>query len=287
MERLRKNAKLYTLGLLFITNLFIWHAVVTEESRTKLTTAFLDVGQGDSIFIEAPNGNQILIDGGPGKSTLREIGKLMPYYDRSIDMLIVTNPDKDHFAGFIDVLRRYHVEGVLLPGTISNTAAYGEFEKIIKEKGVKKALARRGMNIDLGDGVSLSILFPDRDVSNWKTNDGSVVTRLSYGEKSFLFMGDSTVKTEGIIIFKNSAGLKSDVLKLGHHGSRTSTSAALLGYANPSYAIISAGRNNSYGHPHKEVLALLEKFKIPHLITYEEGTIVFETDGEQLNRQSF
>ena len=119
------------------------------------------------------------------------------------------------------------------------------------------------MNIDLGDGVSLSILFPDRDVSNWKTNDGSVVTRLSYGEKSFLFMGDSTVKTEGIIIFKNSAGLKSDVLKLGHHGSRTSTSAALLGYANPVIRDYFSGRNNSYDHPHKEVLALLEKFKSP------------------------
>jgi len=283
-EHFYKNIRLYTLGLLLVADIFIMHALITEESRTKLTVAFLNVGQGDSIFIEAPNGNQILVDGGPGKSVLRELGKVLPYYDRSIDVLVVTNPDSDHYAGFIDILKRYQVTEIFEPGTVSKTATYDELEKNISEKNVKKILARRGTTVDLGSGVKLLILFPDRNVSGWKTNDGSMVAKLIYGNTSVLLMGDATKKTEDVVVSEEGKKLKSDILKVGHHGSKTSTSAALLGYEKPDFAVISAGKNNKYGHPNKETTDILEKFKIPSLITFKEGTIVFKSDGETIER---
>ena len=284
MQTFRRHAILYFVAILFAANFFIWYAV-SAEGRGILTVAFLDVGQGDAIFIESPTGKQIILDGGPDGSVLSRIGTLMPFYDRSIDMLIVSNPDKDHFAGFIDVLKNYQVENIIEPGTIPNTEIYKIFKEFVKKEGAKETLARRGMVIDLGGGAYLQILFPDRDVSGLSTNDGSIIAKLAYGNTSFLLEGDAPQNIEKYLVSLDGKNLDVDVLKLGHHGSKTSSGDALLSVASPEYAIISAGLHNKYGHPHKEVLDRLAKYNIPALGTYEDGTIIFESDGERLWRK--
>ena len=284
MENIKKHVAPYFIGILFAANFFIWYAVSAEE-RGILTVAFLDVGQGDAIFIESPTGKQILLDGGPDGSILSGIGALLPFYDRSIDMLIVSNPDKDHFAGFIDVLKNYQVGNIMEPGTIPNTEIYKIFKEFIREEGATSVLARRGMNIDLGGGVYLQILFPDRDVSGLSTNDGSIIAKLIYGDISFLLPGDTTQNIEKYLVGLDGSNLDVDVLKLAHHGSKTSSSEPLLAVTTSEYAVISAGVKNRYGHPHREVLERLAKYNIPALGTYKEGTIIFESDGEQLRRK--
>lgn len=284
MEFFRKHILLFFVGILFAANFFIWYAV-SAERYGELTVAFLDVGQGDAIFIESPTGKQILLDGGPDGSVLSRIGALMPFYDRSIDMLIVSNPDKDHFAGFIDVLKNYQVGEIMEPGTVSQTAIYRVFKDTAEEKKVKDITARRGMVIDLGGGAHLNILFPDRDASGLSINEGSIIAELVYGNTSFLLEGDAPQNIENYLVSLDGKNLDVDVLKLGHHGSKTSSGDALLAVSSPEYAVISAGLHNKYGHPHKEVLERLAKYNIPALGTYKDGTIVFESNGERLWRK--
>ena len=282
MQKFRDRVLQYILSLLFIVTLLVWYATAAEDRDGKLTVAFLNVGQGDAIFIESPSGNQVVFDGGPDSSLLRELGKVMPFYDRSLDLLVVTNPDKDHFAGFLGALRAYRVGAVLEPGTVGASAEYVALAELINQKEVPHLLARRGQRIDIGGGAFIEILFPDRDVSGISTNNGSIVAKLVYGNTSVLLTGDTTEAVENYLTSLDGKSLDVDVLKVGHHGSRTSTGTALLGFASPAMAVISAGKDNSYGHPHPEVLARLEQFEVETLGTYERGTISMESDGETI-----
>ena len=278
----RKKVQWIIVALFLVANIFIWSVVVRADRAGVLTVAFLDVGQGDSIYIEAPNGSQVLIDGGPGASTLRALGNVMPFYDRSLDFIIATHPDQDHVGGLPAVLERMRVGGVMTSENTADTGAYGTFEKIIQTKNIRRILARRGEKIILDQGVVLEILFPDRSTLGWETNTGSIVARLTYGGESFLFTGDSPSSIEHYLVGKDGAHLKTNVLKLGHHGSRTSSSREYLSVVDPEYAIISAGQDNKYGHPNKDVMLLLEELKIPTLSTIDKGTVIFKTDGTSL-----
>ncbi len=283
-ESARKYYPLFVLIVLILVDIFVWLTVFREERGNELKVAFLDVGQGDAIFIEAPNGNQLLVDGGRGAQVLSSLGAVMAPYDRTIDAILATHPDADHIGGLPSVLERYKVDNIFVSGAKSDTAIYKALEKKIGESGAREVTARRGMRVHLSRDVYLDILFPDLDVSKFKeTNEASIVGRLVYKNKSFLLTGDSPIKIEQYLISLDNKNLKSNVLKLGHHGSRTSTGETYLGFVSPEYSIISAGCKNSYGHPHKEVLVLLEKFKIPKFSTCDSGTIIFETDGEELN----
>lgn len=282
--KFKKYFHLYFLGGLIFLNFFVWYAILAEDRGGILTVSIFDIGQGDAIFIEAPNGNQILIDGGPDNKILRRLGETLPFYDRSIDTLIVSNPDKDHIAGLIDVLRRYKIDKVIEPGTVSETAVYDELKNEIEKEKADKILARRGKRLVLDgkNGVFIDILFPDRDVPGVSTNDGSIVARLIYGGTAFLLTGDSPKTVENYLVSLDGAKLRSNVLKVGHHGSKTSTGEALLGYVLPEYAVISSGKNNKYGHPHKETTNSLQKFNIPYFNTATVGTIVFQSDGNKV-----
>jgi len=263
----------------------LWYVAIRENRDGILTISFLNIGQGDAIFIESPTGMQVVIDGGPNKAIMKEITSIMPWYDRHIDMIMVTNPDKDHYEGFIPLFSRYTIGVEVEPGTVSQTEMYRTLKNIIQTKKVASIVARRGQIIDIGGGAYIQILFPDRDVSGLSTNNGSIVAKLVYGQTSVLLTGDSPIAIEEYLISQDKTILDSDILKVGHHGSRTSTSGAFVQAISPAYAVISAGKDNSYGHPHKEVLDILAKKKVPVLGTYDLGRITFVSDGKRLVRK--
>lgn len=285
MKYFKKYLPHILIFLLFVIAISILFFAYYRSGDSLLKVVFLDVDQGDAIYIEAPNGKQMLIDGGSGIGILPSLIKVMPPFDKSIDMVIVTNPDQDHIGGLVEVLKDYKVEIIIEPGTESNTLIYQNLEKEILKNKIPKKIGKSGMQIVLDDkqNIYFNILFPDKDVSSWERNDGSIVGKLVYKNKSFLLMGDATKYTENLIMWnENPKNLKSNVIKLGHHGSDTSSSLLWLETVNPDIAIISAGKNNRYDHPHKSVLDNLTLLNIPYFTTYEKGNIVLKTNGEDL-----
>jgi competence protein ComEC len=228
-----------------------------------------------------------VVDGAPDDRLLSELGAVMPYFDRTIDGIMVTNPDSDHYRGFIDMLSRYKVGEEFEPGTVSDTPTYALLEKTLKEKSVPQIIARKGMKIilDQKEGVYIEILFPDRDVRGWTTNDGSIVAKLVYGSTSAMLQGDSTKKIEKYLLATDKADLPAQILKLGHHGSKTSTSPEYVAAVNPEYAIASIGINNRYGFPHPETIATLKDARVPFLHTDVDGRITFVSNGKSWERK--
>ena len=279
---IKKNFKYLFLLALFSGAVLVWYAVFAE-SRSGLVVAFLDVGQGDAIFIQAENGNQVLLDGGPNKAALRQLPKLMPFYDRSIDMLISSHPDADHLSGLVEVLKRYDVGAIVEPGTGKNTPEYLEWKNLSENKKLVVFYGRRGMRINLDKNLYLEILLPAISAENLDVHTGMLVAKLVYGKTSYLLTGDMEKSLENYLVFIEGKKLKTDVLKVGHHGSRNSTSESLLGFSSSKYAIISVGKDNSYGHPHKETSDLLSRFGISVFRTDESGTIKIKSDGENMS----
>jgi competence protein ComEC len=277
---IREYFRWYFLLLLIVTATVLLYVVLLPKKEGVLTFAVLDVGQGDALYIESPTGTQVVVDGGPGNNLLKELPKVMPFYDRSVDMIVVTNPDSDHYEGFIKFLDKYRVGNILEPGTTNAYPAYGVFQKKIEQRNIKKTLARRGQEIDLGGGAYLQILFPDRNVAEVSPNTGSIVMKLVYGETSVLLQGDSISNIEQYLLELDGDYLKSDILKVGHHGSRTSSVLEYVAKVSPKWAVISSGRENSYGHPHKETIETMKKLNIPAYGTCNNGTIIFESDGK-------
>lgn len=281
MRHLRENLRWYVLGILFIGTALIWYVVLGGSVTNKLEVAVLDIGQGDAIFIKAPGGNEVLVDGGPGRIVLSALAKEMPFYDRSIDLLVITNPDKDHIAGFVDVMKNMKVGAMLLPGTLTDTEIYKTVLSTAKQYGVRIILGRRGEKIRLGGGAYIEVLFPDRDVSGLATNTGSLIAKLVFGKTAMLLTGDSPAEVEDYLVKLDGKNLQSDILKVAHHGSKYSVSQMFYGVVNPQLAAISVGAGNTYGHPNKETLDALEQFKIKILRTDQVGTIRFVSDGEK------
>jgi len=279
-SHIKRYTRWYVLSVLIFISITLWVVVLSYGKDNTLTFATLNIGQGDALFIESPTGIQVVIDGGPNRAIMKELSAVMPWYDRHIDMLVVTNPDRDHFEGFIPLLDKYKVDVVLVSGTEKESEVYKVFENKLKEKKIPEKVARRGQVVDLGGGSFLQILFPDRDTSKLSPNDGSIVMKLVYGKTSVMLQGDSTSKIEEYLVTLDKGELKSDILKTGHHGSRTSTSQVYVEAVEPGWAIISAGEDNSYGHPHQEVVDNLNKHKVKIIGTYDIGRIVFESDGE-------
>ncbi|MCX6754489.1 MAG: MBL fold metallo-hydrolase [Candidatus Nomurabacteria bacterium] len=284
-----KYLKKYLPYILIIILLSVGFALLFNSFQNHdnkyLKVVFLDVGQGDAIYIEAPNGKQVLVDGGPDSKLLSSLSKVMPFADRSIDMIIATHGDMDHIGGFPLLLDSYKVASIIENGNISNTKIFSSLEnKIIKNK-INKIIAHRGMHIILDEknNIYIDILYPDRDISKLESNDGSIVGKLVYGNNSFMLTGDASLYVENLIEWNESdATIHSDVLKLGHHGAKTASSILWLEKVNPKVAIVSAGKNNKYGHPSEETLNRLSSLKIPFMNTSEIGNILFKSDGVNL-----
>ncbi len=285
---MRKSVQVKGMALLvlLVLTFCIWYAAIREDAGGLLTISFLDVGQGDSIFIQAPSGRQVLVDGGKGTAVLRQLSKQIPWYDKMIDVVVGTHPDQDHIGGLVEVLRRYRVALIVKSSVLDTEGAdFKAFEKAIAEEmGAEVLEARRGTIINLGDGAYIEILFPDRNVSAVETNTGSIVTRLVYGDTAFMLTGDSPNEIENYLVTFDSTKLKSNILKAGHHGSKTSSSALFLGYVNPEYGIYSRGCDNSYGHPAQQTIDMFARFEIPTLDTCKDGTITFVSDGQTVRR---
>ncbi|MBI5644608.1 MBL fold metallo-hydrolase [Candidatus Kaiserbacteria bacterium] len=284
---MRKSTKITgtTLLALLVVIIIIACATWAEDRRGLLTVSFLNVGQGDAIFIDSPSGRQVLIDGGPDASVLRELSRTMPWYDRSIDVMIGTHPDLDHIGGLMDVLDRYRIGTIIQSSVLGSTPAWKTFEKEIEAEKAQVLIAGRGQVIDLGRGAYIEILFPDRTVPRIETNVGCVVARVVYGETSFMLPCDTTDEIEKYLVRLDGPKLKSDVLKAAHHGSKTSSSPIFVGLVDPAYAIFSRGCNNSYGHPHQQTIETFARLGIPTLDTCTEGTIIFISDGERIVRK--
>jgi competence protein ComEC len=265
----------------------IWLALIPRWPDGKLHVTFLDVGEGDAIFVQTPKGRKFLIDGGPSPTILASaLSRRMPFWD-CIDLVILTHADEDHIAGLIPVLERYRVAQVLDSGSYKLTSLKSRrWLELIEEKRVLNQLARAEMQIKTADGVDLSILHPGPELMrymNAEVNNNSVVTRLVMGQISFLLPGDIEKEAEAILIASEQE-LTSTVLKAPHHGSNTSSSAAFLRAVDPKLAIISVGADNEFGHPSPKVLERLERVVgEEHVLrTDENGTIEVVTDGERI-----
>lgn len=284
-EKIHPYWRLGVISLLLFCVVLVFYVAFRSGERS-LRVVFLDVDQGDAIFIESPTGNQIIFDGGPGSALVSQISKQMDLFDRSIDMIVITNPDKDHFEGFIPLLSRYSVEAVLEPGVkADNNPIYRELQAMIAVKDIPVVTARTGQKILLGGGAYIDIIFPDRDVALVSHNEGSIIARLVYGQTSVLLTGDTTKNIENYVIESYKDYLDSDILKVAHHGSDTSTSDAFVKVVSPDIAVVSAGKGNSYGHPRQETLDTLSKNKVKTFVTMDEGTIIFESDGKTFKRK--
>lgn len=234
----------------------------------------MDVGQGDATLISYLGKYQVLIDGGPsGKRLLQELGKQMPTMDKKIEIVILTHPDFDHLAGLIDVARSYEIGIFLDNGQKADTEIFKELENVLAKEEIKKNLLFEGSRISIGRYLNFEIFNPDEISGNKKNrNENSIVLKMVFGNNTFLFTGDATSKVEGDMINK-LIDLDVDWLKIGHHGSKHSSSQEFLEKTSPRFAIISVGAKNGYKHPATEVIERIKKQKITLFRTDKLGTI--------------
>jgi competence protein ComEC len=250
---------------------------------TPFTVTFFDVGEGESALVQTPSGQNILIDGGPSAAVLQKLGGALPWTKRNIDLIILSHPHADHITGVIKVLERYKVRQVLTTDVLHTTPEYIAFLKLIKDKKIPLAIARTGQNIKLASGVSVDILWPPISYAGQQVDDlnsTSIVNKINFGETSVLFTGDTPIVNEQALI-TTSTNLRSQILKVAHQGSRTSSSEEFLRAVAPEFAVISVGKDNRFGHPHQEVLERLKNLSIKIFRTDIDGDISFVSDGKR------
>lgn len=259
-------------------------AVQSYNPEYLMQLDFLDVGQGDAIYIKTAQGNQVLIDGGPDSSVLGQLGKVMPFFDRSIDLIILTHPDADHVSGLVEVLKRFKVAKVLVTGVRTESAVYQEFIRLLEEKKVEIVEVRQGQRVHLDESTVFDIYWPGALVteSNLATNDTSIYGKLIFGNTKVLLTGDAASRVEDALL--PIFNLDADLLKVGHHGSKTSTSLQFIQEVTPNYSVIQVAKENSYGHPSKEVLDMLESQGGDVIRTDIHGRVRFLSNGFTIQR---
>lgn len=246
---------------------------VTASPVSGLEVYFLDVGQGDAILVRNSQGQNILIDGGPDKSILEKIGRILPYGQQKIDTMILTHPHADHLVGLMAILERYPVNTIIYTGVDYSNSDYRRFQEIIKQKAPKVIIADANVSIDLADSCRLDILYPLTNVSgeDFKNiNNSSIVSELGCNDQKILLMGDAEKEVEKELI-ENYSDLQSDILKLGHHGSKTASGQEFLELVDPQLAIILVGGDNKYGLPSPETIEELERLKLKVIRTDNDG----------------
>ena len=265
-------------AIIFGAALFFWQLAFAGNGSGFLEANFFDIGQGDAIFIEGPDGFQILVDGGSDSTVLEKLGKEMGYFDRRIDIVVATHPDKDHVGGLMDVLEYYNVGEVWI-GVLENyNFSQSEFLRVLEEKKISLRYVKTGDDFNF-NGLEVFVFNPPPN-EKLKDNESSVVLKVLYGGVSFLLTADITVGVEKKLIESARNALDSDILKAAHHGSKTSTSEEFLEAVSPEIAVIQVGKDNLYGHPHQSVLERFERLGIPFFRTDKNGDIEIISDGK-------
>lgn len=281
-----KKISTLLLGLLFISNALVWLAFASLPDG-KLHVYIFDVGQGESILIRTPDGQNVLIDSGPDPIAASvQLGNRLPFWDRKIDVVMLTQPQSDHASGLLEIIKNYDVRNFVVSPMPPDSMYYQELNKIVLEKSLKAVIANSGQEIMLGRGIRLVVLHPPIRMLQGTSNDinnNNLVLKLSWDKVSFLFTADIEGEAESYLL-QDRADVGCNVLKVAHHGSRTSTSDEFLAIARPGVAVISAGAQNRFGHPHRETLERLSAWvggKNVYL-TSKDGTVEFITDGQKL-----
>jgi competence protein ComEC len=261
---------------------------------------FLNVGQGDSALIKTPAGQKILVDGGPDGSVIKELGQVLPWWDKKIDLMILTHPHDDHVTGLTDVIKRYEVKKILYTGALHNSPNYLAWLETVRDKKIPVVIIDHPQKINLGEEPAsgqvssssvpeskpcvLDIFFPRKSFLNKQfanLNLSSLVFKLTYGKNKFLFVGDAEVPVEQELL-KAKVDLSADVLKVGHHGSDTASSEDFLKAVLPRIAVISVGVDNQFGHPSLRTIKKLERINAKIFRTDLDGTVMMVSDGAKI-----
>lgn len=257
-----------------------------EKLSNKMTIHYIDVGQGDCILIQVNNKN-LLIDSGPSsnrKSLLTYLNKLKI---TKLDYIVATHPHEDHIGNMDTIIKRYTIGEFYAPKVTHTSTTFENMVSALIDKNLKINIFKKGSTgIDLGENTKIQVFSPTEDMYSDNLNDYSPIIKIEFLNTSFLFTGDAEIYTEQQVLLENN-NLKCDIIKIGHHGSSTSTSPNFLCAVNPSIAIISVGDNNSYGHPTLDTLSLLESMNISTIRTDINGTIIVTSDGNNINISNF
>jgi len=277
---------IFTIGVLLLINLIIlgyWFVLFEGNvSQGNLRVVFLNIGQGDAALIQTSKQN-ILVDGGPDKNIIYKLDQYIPFYDREIDLMILTHLDADHLTGLVETLKRYSVEKIISNGLKNYDSIALEWNRLIQEKNIPQQIVDIPLSIELDNQILMEFLWPSQDlIKESKSDDNftSLVFKLIHGNNNFLFTGDVPKEAEEILV-ATKEDLRADVLKAGHHGSKYSSTMEFLNEVEPKYGVISSGEN-SFGHPSLRVLKNLENVGAGILRTDQLGDIIFLSDGQEL-----
>ncbi len=265
-------------SFLFAGLLFLEEA---RFSRGSFDTVFFHIPEGDAILLKTPNGKFIAIDGGTDETFTRALSGLLPFFHREIEAMIITHPDLDHFLGAVSLIQKFPVRRVLVSGKNSGSPEFQELIMMIEREKIPLIFLNADTDF-LIDGVSFDVLSPSRSLVGdgvLSSNDSSLVIMARYGETSVLFAGDLEFKGEALLL-REPFPIRSNALKVSHHGSKGASSLLFLSAADPEFAIISAGEENRFGHPHAEALLRLQAEEASVLLTKETGDIHLSSDGK-------
>lgn len=280
-------------GTLFLSFLilciFLGHFIEEKPQETlndtqgNLVVSYIDVGQGDSTFIEFPGGKTALIDAGETGQEDAVIDYLLERRCRKIDYVICTHPHSDHIGGMAAVIERFDIGEMYMPRAVHNSRAFENLLLTAEEKNLTVRVAKAGLVIEAEPGALMTFVAPCSDTYE-ELNDYSAAVRLTYQENAFLFTGDAEQLSEEEML-QSGMALSANVLKVGHHGSSSSSHKRFLEAVAPQFAVISCGAGNDYGHPHKAVLNRLKKMNVQLFRTDMDGTVVAVSDGKTINFQ--
>lgn len=282
----KNNLKKYVILILLLSSFFYTFFSYVQKnffqvSNHNLRFHFIDVGQGDSSLIITPNGKTILIDAGDEAHAKKVLSYVREQGIEKLDLVIATHPDADHIGGMDKVIKNFDIGVFAMPDVSAKTNQYKQIQRELKAKKMKATRLYQGDEVQIDDDIDFEILSPVKGKKYDDTNEYSIVAKIVYKDTSFILMGDATMENE-VDIINNVPDIDIDVLKLGHHGSSTSSSDYFITKTSPNIAIISCGKNNKYGHPHQEVMRVLKKHGVTPYRTDEMGDIVITSDGKEI-----